>query len=96
MNRVLPYLILSIGLCSTVFAQAVSTAQISGTVTDASGLAVPGAEVKATHADTGAMRMATTGGDGGYILTNLPVGPYQLQVSKEGLVPPFNPASFCR
>jgi hypothetical protein len=29
-------------------------------------------------------RTATTGGDGSYVLPNLPVGPYRLQVTKEG------------
>ena len=51
---------------------------------DSSGLAVPGAEIKATQTQTGLVRIATSGGDGTYILTNLPIGPYQLQVSKEG------------
>jgi hypothetical protein len=65
-------------------AQAISTSQINGVVQDSSGLAVPGAEVKVTQTDTGLVRTATTGADGGYVLTSLPVGPYQLEVSKEG------------
>ena len=69
---------------ATVWAQAISTSQINGTVQDASGLAVPGAEVKATQTATGLVRTAVTGTDGLYVLTNLPVGPYQLEVSKEG------------
>ncbi|MBV9745860.1 MAG: TonB-dependent receptor, partial [Acidobacteriia bacterium] len=62
----------------------VSTAQIQGTVQDSSGLPVVGAEVKATQTDTGTVRAATTGADGGYVLPDLPVGPYQLEVTKEG------------
>jgi hypothetical protein len=62
----------------------VSTAQIQGTVQDASGLAVPGAEVKVTQTETGISRTATTGADGGYVLPNLPIGPYQLEVTKAG------------
>jgi carboxypeptidase family protein len=65
-------------------AQAVSTSQIKGTVQDATGLAVPGAAIKATQADTGAVRTAISGSDGGYVLPSLPVGPYSLEVSKEG------------
>jgi hypothetical protein len=65
-------------------AQAVSTSQIKGVVQDASGLAVPGAEVKATQTDTGLVRTATKGTDGGYVLPDLPVGPYQLEVAKAG------------
>jgi len=66
-----------------IWAQA-STAQINGTVRDASGLAVPGAEVKATETDTGAARTVTSGADGNYVVPNLPVGPYQLDVTKAG------------
>src|SRR5579871_159893 len=61
-----------------------STAQISGTIKDESGAAIPGAEVKATQAATGAVRNVVSGTDGSYVLANLPVGPYTLEVSKEG------------
>ena len=64
--------------------RAQATAQISGTVSDASGLAVPAAQVKATQTETGAVRTVISGAAGGYILSNLPVGPYQLEVTKEG------------
>ncbi len=60
------------------------TAQISGSVKDASGGAIPGAEVKATQTATGAARTATSGADGNYTLTNLPIGPYMLEISKDG------------
>ena len=68
--------------CTTAWGQA--TAQIHGTVQDSSGSAVPGAAVKATQTETGISRAVTSGADGGYVLTNLPVGPYQLEVTKEG------------
>jgi hypothetical protein len=68
--------------CAALWAQ--STAQINGTVRDASGLAVPGATVKATQTATGVARTVTSGADGGYVLSNLPVGPYLLEVTKEG------------
>ncbi len=78
--------VLAIGvfISSMTWAQSVSTAQIKGTVQDSTGLAVPGAEVKATQTDTNLVRTATTDADGSYILSNLPVGPYQLEVSKSG------------
>jgi hypothetical protein len=68
--------------CALVRAQ--STAQISGTVHDVSGSSVPGAEVKATQTATGLVRSVTSGADGAYILPNLPVGPYLIEVVKEG------------
>src|SRR5579862_4286056 len=72
-------------LCAlTMWAQAQNTAQIQGIVQDASGSAVPGAQVRVTQTETGTVRSATTGLDGGYVLANLPVGPYRLEVSKEG------------
>ena len=64
--------------------QAVSTSQIKGTVMDQTGLAVPGAEIKLTQTDTGLVRTTKTDSQGAYLLTNLPVGPYQLEVTKQG------------
>ncbi|HXP87631.1 MAG TPA: TonB-dependent receptor [Bryobacteraceae bacterium] len=61
-----------------------ATAQINGTVRDASGLEVPGAEVKVTQTATGAIRTVNTGAGGFYVFTNLPIGPYILEVTKEG------------
>jgi hypothetical protein len=72
-------------LCAAmVWGQAQNTAQIQGTVQDATGSAVPGAEVRATQTETGALRTATSGVDGTYVLSNLPVGPYRVEVRKEG------------
>lgn len=61
-----------------------STSQIKGTVADQTGLAIPGADVKLTQTDTGMVRSTTTNVEGAYLLTNLPVGPYQLEVTKQG------------
>jgi Carboxypeptidase regulatory-like domain/TonB dependent receptor len=60
------------------------TSQMNGIVRDASGSVIPGAAVKVTQTATGVVRATTTGVDGGYVLTNLPVGPYLLEVTKEG------------
>ena len=75
--------------CFGLWAQAISTSQINGTVRDASGLAVPGAEIRATQTHTGLVRTVLGGPDGNYILPNLPVGPYQLEVTKEGFTKYF-------
>jgi hypothetical protein len=72
-----------VGSCLSIWAQG-STAQINGSVKDSTGLAVPGAEIKATQTATGAVRTVTSGADGSYILQELPIGPYQLEISKEG------------
>ena len=61
-----------------------STAQIKGTITDASGAAISGASIKATQTATGAVRTVISGVDGGYVFANLSIGPYKLEVTKEG------------
>ncbi len=68
----------------TGWAQAVAGSQVSGIVRDASGGALPGAEVTITKIDTGAVRTTVTAADGSYVLPNLPVGPYQLKVVLQG------------
>jgi len=66
------------------WAQTASTSQINGTVQDASGAAVPGADIMITQTDTGATRTVSSGTDGSYIIPSLPVGPYSLEVTKPG------------
>ncbi len=61
-----------------------STSQITGTVHDPSGGAVPGAAVKVTQTDTGFTSSMLTNAQGNYVLPNLPVGPYRLEVTKDG------------
>lgn len=67
--------------------QAIGGGQIQGIVTDTNGALVPGATVTATQTQSGLTRTVVSGGDGGFNLPNLPVGPYQLDVAKSG----FNP-----
>src|SRR2546427_5358358 len=73
--------ILALASPSQVLAQAVANAQMHGVVTDASGAAVPSAQVKATQTETGQIRTTASGVDGSYVLLNLAVGPYKLDVS---------------
>jgi hypothetical protein len=77
-------ILLSFALLLTGTVALAQTAQINGTIRDASGLAIPGATVKATQTATGVSRTAISGADGGYVLPNLPIGPYLLEVTKEG------------
>ena len=88
MRQVTPHLSrgVIILLCSiaTAWAQAVSTAQINGTVRDPDGLALPGVTVTVTQTDTGLMRTAVTDEAGSYVLQNLPVGPYRFEASLAG------------
>jgi len=61
-------------------AQVGSSAQISGIVRDETGAVLPGAVVAATQVDTGFKRTVVADDTGSYILPNLPIGPYHLQV----------------
>jgi hypothetical protein len=65
-------------------AWAQATAQISGTVSDASGGVLPGATIVAIQTDTGIRRETVTDERGSYALTALPIGPYRLEVSLPG------------
>ena len=71
-------------LLVTTNAWAQATAQISGTVTDASGGVLPGATVNAIQTDTGLRRETVTNELGVFTLTNLPIGPYRLEVVLAG------------
>ena len=64
------------------------TSTIEGTVTDANGAVVAGAEVKASGTTLAAERSATTDAEGFYRLTALPAGTYTLTVSQTGLGAP--------
>ncbi|MCU1262569.1 MAG: hypothetical protein JWO80_5454 [Bryobacterales bacterium] len=65
-------------------AQAVAVAEVDGHVTDPSGQAVAGAQVKMTEADKQQVHLTRTDGEGRYALPNLPVGAYTLEVSAQG------------
>jgi len=79
--RVLCGLLLAV---AGLWAQSAAVSQISGTVRDASGLGVEGAEVRVTQTDTGVTRSVQSSSSGQYILQSLPIGPYRLEVTKPG------------
>ena len=61
-----------------------STAQINGAVADSSGAVLPGATVVAINIDTGFRRDVVTDDKGSFTLSNLPIGPYRLEVTLSG------------
>ena len=71
-------------LVSAVPSAAQATAQISGTVHDASGAVLPGATITATQTDTGTARSTVANESGFYALPSLPLGPYKLDVVLQG------------
>jgi len=70
------------------FAQGVTTGGITGVVTDAQQLPVPGATVVAVHEPSGTRYEGTTRGDGGFSLPGMRVGgPYTVTISLAGFQP---------
>ena len=65
------------------FAQSTS-GDVTGTILDASGAAVPNATVTAENAGTGIKASAVTNAAGQYRFTNLPVGSYTITATAAG------------
>ena len=65
-------------------AWAQGTAELNGRVTDQSGAVLPGVTVTAAQTDTGFSRTDVTDAAGSYVMPNLPVGPYRLEVALQG------------
>jgi Carboxypeptidase regulatory-like domain len=62
----------------------IATAELNGRVTDESGAVLPGATVTVTQTATGLVRTVVTESNGTYLLSNLPTGPYRLEVMLQG------------
>src|SRR6202789_3502822 len=84
--------VLAVGICICLAAMLLGSplsaqstfGSISGSVADASGSAVPDAQVTLTSTATSAKQSYTTGGDGLYSFVNLNPGEYRLEVEKAG------------
>lgn len=74
---------LSFGLCGTLNAQT-SLGQIAGTVTDSTGSLLPGATITITNSGTQDIHTITSDNGGFFIVTNLPIGNYSIQIQKVG------------
>ncbi len=73
-----------ISTASTMVLAQIDRAEINGTVTDASGAAVRGADVHAIEEGSGAERTVMSGARGSYVLSSLPVGRFTLWVHRDG------------
>jgi Carboxypeptidase regulatory-like domain/TonB dependent receptor/TonB-dependent Receptor Plug Domain len=71
-------------LPSSARAQTVAVSDVSGTVTDQSGAAVPNAKVQMIEVDKQQSHATITDAAGHYTLPSLPVGPYKLEVQAPG------------
>jgi len=75
--------LLAICVASSLSAQTQAAGTLRGKLTDPSGAVVANATVTATNIDNGQTRTATTGADGGYEFTMLPVGNYRVKFEAE-------------
>ena len=82
-TRLAALLGVSCALPAVLLAQ-LTTASISGIVTDSTGATVPGAAVSAVAMSTGAVTRAQANGAGFYVLSGIAPGQYRLRVEKDG------------
>ena len=75
---------LALGSAPILNAQAVSSATVTGRVTDEQGGLVAAARVQITGVETGTVYNAVSNADGIYTMPNLPIGAYTLQVVVPG------------
>jgi hypothetical protein len=85
--RTFSLLLLLLAGRTCLFAQATATGNIIGTVSDATGAALPGATVTATNTATNAQRTTTTGTGGTYRFDLLPAGVYTIKSEAAGFSP---------
>jgi outer membrane receptor protein involved in Fe transport len=78
--------LLSTLLAATLFAQG-ERANVTGTVTDASGATIPDAAVAIRNTATNVTTRSTTNNAGLYYLTNLQPGEYEINITKQGFRP---------
>jgi hypothetical protein len=71
------------GLSSLALAQT-GTSVITGTITDASGGAIPGVDVTLTNQETGARQQTLTNDTGSYRFASLPPGTYRIEAGLPG------------
>ncbi len=72
-------------LLSSVQAQGVATARISGTLTDNSGAVLVGATVQANNVEMGSSRLTVSDSEGRFAIADMPIGSYDVKASRPGM-----------
>src|SRR5579872_5409548 len=76
---------LALGVIGTnAYAQGGVTQPIAGTVVDASGAVIPGADVSAKHNGTGVVTTAVTNSEGLFSMASMAIGTYTVTVTLQG------------
>ena len=81
--KILSLLLVYVVLAGICVAQT-TTGRIIGNITDSSGAPMPGVSVTARSLDTGLERSAATNSEGGYVITQLAIGNYEVSVQATG------------
>ncbi len=76
------FLFLLVLVVSLVYGQ-VDRSNLNGTVTDPSGALIANAKVQVVSRETGLIRDVQTGPTGVYNITGLPIGTYDLTISRD-------------
>jgi hypothetical protein len=84
MRRAILVLLVLLSSTGLIFAQAVDRQQITGTVTDSTGAAIPQADIVVTNEATGITRTLKSNTDGNYTVLNVPVGIYTITTTVSG------------
>ncbi len=82
---ILSFFLFITGMTRPLAQQSVTSATLSGRVSDADDAAVGGASVTATNLDTNQKQTATSDEEGRYRFAYLPVGTYRLAAAAVGL-----------
>jgi hypothetical protein len=75
---------LAAGFAPIAFAQSITAGDVTGTVTDPTGAAVPRASVRLTNTSTNVSQNTTTSGNGTYHFGFIAPGVYRLDVTAQG------------
>src|SRR5579883_163880 len=90
MSRLLGFCCLS-GMCvllsTNAICQSITSGDVTGTITDPSGGAVPNAAVTLTNQDTNVSQKTVTNGQGGYRFAFIAPGKYSVSVKASGFQP---------
>src|SRR5579859_6005714 len=83
-SRLLWFSMFAFAFCLPAVLRAQDTASITGTVTDPTGAAIPGAQATVISLEHGINRAATSNSAGDYLFAALPIGSYNLTVAAPG------------
>src|SRR5689334_9209202 len=75
--------LLFLGACLNLFGQS-ERGTFAGTVTDASGAAIPGAKVTITNVNTQEVITTVSNDTGDFTVPNIPIGNYNVRIEREG------------